>query len=435
MKIVVIGGGLGGLASAARLAKLGHEVTVVERRQELGGAVSVVRAGGFEWDSGPTCTLLPAVLRDLFRKSGRPLERELELEPLDVIREHRFLDGSRLGLPGHSRAAQLRAVESLGAGLGNDWVRHVDAYGEDWDVLRRAYFENSWDTTDLPRDAATRLRSRETLRRRLRRSFHDDRLRQAAAYPFVADGHDPRQVPAWAGLLAYLEQRFGAWRITGGMAKLADALTARMRTRRVQVELGLEARDIVMRSGRAVAVATDLGEIDADAVVCAIDPRLLPTTRRYAARTVPVRPPMLVHVGLSAPIDLPHEVVLHGDPLLVVRASGLNAEPGTAFTVQARGHSRGEPLGDVLDTLAGRGIDLRELVAIRLDLTPDQLETAWPSSPLGVVWAGRRTVDARWGPRTQLAGVYAAGAHATPGAGLPFVGLSGALVAQAIGPA
>jgi UDP-galactopyranose mutase len=52
-----------------------------------------------------------------------------------------------------------------------------------------------------------------------------------------------------------------------------------------------------------------------------------------------------------------------------------------------------------------------------------------------VLWEGRRTVRRRLGPRTPIAGVYAAGAHSTPGAGLPFVGLSAALVAQVVGPA
>lgn len=92
-RVVVVGGGLAGMASAARLAKLGHEVTLCEAGDRLGGALAPVERDGFAWDGGAASTLLPAVLRDLFRKTGRPLERELELVPLDPVREHRFADG------------------------------------------------------------------------------------------------------------------------------------------------------------------------------------------------------------------------------------------------------------------------------------------------------------------------------------------------------
>jgi phytoene dehydrogenase-like protein len=71
----------------------------------------------------------------------------------------------------------------------------------------------------------------------------------------------------------------------------------------------------------------------------------------------------------------------------------------------------------------------------RVDRSPRDLVQHWQTSPYGVLWQGRATVRQRLGPRTPIEGVYAAGAHATPGAGLPFVGLSAALVAQLVGPA
>jgi phytoene dehydrogenase-like protein len=432
VRVVVVGGGFGGLASAARLAKLGHEVTLLERLDTLGGAVSTVEADGFTWDAGPTYTLLPAVVRDLFRKSGRPLERELELEPLDLVREHWFADGTVLGLPGHSRAAQLRAFDGLGDGLGRRWVDHVDSFTDDWEVLRRAYFENPWDPTDLPREVAARLDSRESLAKRLKKTFRDERVRAVAAHPFVADGHDPRNVPAWMGLVAYLEQRFGAWTVPGGFGRLGAVLADRMATRRVTVALGTAATDIVVREGRAVAVATDSGTVDADAVVCAVDPRMLPALAPHVERTMPAMPPVVCHVGVEEPVpDLAHEVVLHGDPLLVVRSGGTAPAGGAAYTV----HGRGKIAEDILRALARQGVDLRSRLVTRVDRTPRDLVEQWHSSPYGVLWEGRGTVRRRLGPLTPIAGVYAAGAHATPGAGIPFAGLSAALVAQAIGPA
>ena len=439
-RVVVVGGGLGGLASAARLAKLGHDVTLLEGSGSLGGALAAVSADGFTWDAGPTSTLVPAVLRDLFRKSGRPLEAELggELEPLDVVREHRFADGSSVRVTGGSRARAMQEFDQLGPGLGRTWVEHVDTYADDWEVLRRHYFEVPWEPAALPKDVAARLDSRETLHKRLRRAFRDERLAMVAAHPFVAEGHDPRNVPAWAGLRAYLEQSFGAWRVPaelGGMAALTTALEKRLATRRVTVLTGTPVTDLVVRAGQVVAVRTDAGEHDADVVVCAIDPRRLPALARYVEHTMPAIPPVVAHLGLEGDGaglgDVTAEMVIHADPLLVVRA-GVSAPDGhSAWTL----HGRGKLAEDMLRALARHGLDVRERVVTRIDRSPRDLVEAWGGSPHGVLWQGRATVRRRLGPTTPVAGVYVAGAHVTPGAGLPYVGLSAALVAQLVGPA
>lgn len=435
LRIVVIGGGFGAMASAARLAKLGHDVTVLERSSVLGGALQPISADGFTWDAGATTTLLPAVIRDLFRKSGRPLERELDLQPLELIGEHRFEDGTVLRLPGGSRAGQVAAFDELGAGagdLGASWSAYVDAHSDTWEVLRRGYLEQAWDRALSPRELTDLLDSREMMHKRLRRVFKDERLRLVASHPFVVDGHDPRNVPAWMGVTSYLEQTFGAWTVPGGLAAIGTALADRLVTRQVTVERDTSALDIVVRAGRAVGVRTANGDLDADAVVCAIDPRRLPALAGFVHRTMPAIPPVVAHVGLEGEVpDLPHEVVLHGDPMLVVRTGGTAPEGAAAWTILGRGRLA----EDVLRALARHKVDIRSHVVSRIDRSPRDLVDAWGGSPLGVLWQGRQTVRDRLGPTTPIPGVYAAGAHATPGSGLPFVGLSAALVAQAIGPA
>jgi UDP-galactopyranose mutase len=427
-RVVVIGGGFGGLASALRLAKLGHDVSLVEER-ELGGAMVPVTADGFTWDVAAH-TLLPAVVRDLFRKTGRPLEKELDLVQLDCVREHWFADGSALVLTA-GRAAQLRAFETLGHGLGQSWLDHVASYADDWEVLRRGYLEVPWDPDVVPREVAARLDSRETLQKRLRRSLPDPRARLVAAYPFEADGHQLRDVPAWAGLTSYLEQRFGVWAPAGGTGVLLEALVRRLGTRGVDV-VADRAVDIVVRSGRAAAVTTSRGELDADVVVCAVDPRRLPVLAPFVARTTPAIPPWVCHVGLEGEVrDLPHELVVHGEALLTVRTGGPPRPSGHAWTVTGRGRLS----EDLLEALARHGLDVRPQVVTRVDHSPRELVEQWGGTPLGVQWQGRGTVRRRLGPRTPVTGVYAAGSHATPGSGLSFVGLSAALVAQVVGPA
>jgi UDP-galactopyranose mutase len=431
-RVVVVGGGFGGTAAAARLAKNGHQVTVVERRQRLGGAVGFVERDGFRWDAGPTSTALPAVLRDLFRKSGRPLERELDLVPVEPMREHRFADGTRLSMPSGSRAAQLDAVgDALGGDSGRRWVDYVHDFADPWDRLRRVYFERPYSPEHVDRATRALLHTRTTLHRRVTKAFSDERLRDLAFFGVRMDGHDPRNVPAWMGLWSYVEQNFGVWTVPGGLGRLADVMTKRLGERRVEVLLGTTAHDLVMRGDRPVGVETDQGTLDADLVVCAVAPRNLPTLAPHVARTMPAIPPVVCHLGLSGEVpDLPHEVVLHGDPTLVVRTGGTAPEGCAAWTVLGRGRLA----EDVVPALARLGIDVREQVQVRVDRSPRAQVEELAGSAYGVLWQGRATIDRKLAS-TPYDGVYAVGSHVAAGSGLPFVGLSAAVVAEQIGPA
>lgn len=432
-RVVVVGGGFGGTAAAARLAKQGHDVTLVERRDRLGGAVGFVERDGYRWDAGPTSTALPAVLRDLFRKSGRPLERELELVAVQPMREHRFPDGTVLALPSGSRAAQLEAVDTAcGGGLGEQWVDYVHRFADTWDTLRRSALERPWSPEHLDGATTSLVRTRTSLHRVTTRALSDRRLRDVALLQARLEGHDPRQVPSWMGMWSYVEQRFGVWTVPGGLGVLADTMAKRMGDRRVIVLLGTTASDLRLHEGRVAGVHTDVGLLDADVVVCAVDPRSLPALAPHVARSRTAPPSPVCHLGLSGDrFGLPHELVLHGNPTLLVHTNGTAGEGRAAWTVRARG---GRQDVDVVEELAGRGIDVRRQIEVRVDRSPrDQVEEL-SGSPYGVQWRGRATTDRRLaGP--PLPGVYVAGVHAAAGAELPLVGLSAAVAAERIGPA
>lgn len=435
-QVVVIGGGFGGLASAARLAKLGHQVTLVEAAPTLGGALSLVEKDGFTWDAGPTSSLLPAVIRDFFRKSGRAAEKEIDLVPVEPIARHRFSDRSWVDLPGGSRAAQLEALDgALGAGVGARWVGFVDGYADVWEALRKDLFERPWSPDHAPKQTRDILTSRASLHKVTQKHLKDHRLRELARYRARLEGHDPRNVPAWFAMWSYVEQNFGSWTIPGGMGQLTEVLTARLATRGVTVLTSAAARDLVVQDGRvaAVAVTRPDGGIDlpADHVVVAIDPRRLPALAAYVERTMPAIPPVLCHLGLVGDVpDLPDEVVLHGDPSLVLRTNGTAPAGAHAWTVLGRG----KLAEDIVVALARTGIDVRDQLVTRVDRSPRDLVSDWGGSPYGVLWQGRGTMTRRLGPSTPISGVHVAGAHAMTGAGLPAVGLSAALVAQVIGP-
>ena len=95
-RIIVIGAGMGGMAAAARLKVKGHDVTVIEASDTHGGKLGTFRRDGFAFDTGPSLFTIPAVYRDLFLKTGGPLEDSVELVPLDPGFTYRFADGSTL---------------------------------------------------------------------------------------------------------------------------------------------------------------------------------------------------------------------------------------------------------------------------------------------------------------------------------------------------
>jgi phytoene desaturase len=92
---IVIGAGLGGLASAMRLGAKGYRVTVLDKLDRVGGRGSSITKGGHRFDLGPTIVTVPQVYKDLWTACGRKFEDDVELVPLDPFYEVRWPDGSR----------------------------------------------------------------------------------------------------------------------------------------------------------------------------------------------------------------------------------------------------------------------------------------------------------------------------------------------------
>ena len=70
-RVVVVGGGVGGLATAGRLQRLGAECTVLEKNEKLGGRVGEHRWEGHRWETGASLLLLPDVYRRALEAARR----------------------------------------------------------------------------------------------------------------------------------------------------------------------------------------------------------------------------------------------------------------------------------------------------------------------------------------------------------------------------
>ena len=66
-KALVVGSGFGGIASALRLRRLGFQVTILEKLDQIGGRARVFKKSGYTFDAGPTVITAPFLFDELFK--------------------------------------------------------------------------------------------------------------------------------------------------------------------------------------------------------------------------------------------------------------------------------------------------------------------------------------------------------------------------------
>ena len=283
-RVVVVGAGMAGLSVAARLATLGHDVVVCEQAHTWGGKLGTVSRDGFTFDTGPSLLTLPAVYRDLFITTGKPLEDSVDLIPVDPIARYRFAaddghDVTWLDVPNASRARLRVALdEALGDGAGADWDRLLDRAHRVWQVTREPFLESPLGgARDLLRLARRTSDVRtvapwQTLRGLGRSHLRDPRLRMFLDRYATYTGSDPRRAPAALSVVPYVEQTFGGWYVAGGLRRLGEAVHERAVLRGARVRTGADVVSVVVEGGRACGVVLADGErIEAEVVVANAD--------------------------------------------------------------------------------------------------------------------------------------------------------------------
>ena len=265
MRIVVIGSGFGGLAAAIRLQAQGHEVVVVEKRDQPGGRASVFRQRGFVFDAGPTIITAPALLDELFALAGKQTRDAVRLVPLDPYYNVRFDDGSKFTYSG--------SHERLRAEVARFNERDVEGY-ERFSVAAQRVFDRAFALIDQPFTSVTsmarvlpdlmRLRADRSVARFAGEYFEDERLRQVFSFHPLLIGGNPFQSSAIYALIHVLEKRWGVWYAMGGTGALVNAL--------VQVFLGLGGE--LRLNAEVTCIDTDVASRRARGVVLANGERL-----------------------------------------------------------------------------------------------------------------------------------------------------------------
>ena len=102
-KVIVIGSGFGGLASAIRLRAKGYDVTLVEKHPDLGGRARVFKKGNFTFDGGPTVITAPYLFEELFSLFNKNISDYVKIVPLDLWYRFVFADGKTFDYTGNEK--------------------------------------------------------------------------------------------------------------------------------------------------------------------------------------------------------------------------------------------------------------------------------------------------------------------------------------------
>lgn len=491
-KVVIIGAGIGGLASAARLAARGYDVTVVEKEAEVGGKARRVTVDGHPVDAGPTVFTMRDVFDAIFEECGERLEDHVRVSRADVIARHAWDDEARLDLFADPARSEEAVGDFAGAEAAAGYRRFRRETRRMYDILNEPMMRGDNVSTPLPLlwriglwrfgDFAA-MRPHKSMWKALGEFFPDPRLQQLFGRYATYCGSSPFAAPATLMLIAHVEAT-GVWLIDGGINALARALRTIAEARGATFRMGVSVAEILAERGTgARGVRLKDGErISADAVICNADPNAIAIGRFGGLSARAVRPLAPEKRSLSAMVwfahaktsgfDLTHHNVFFsrdyprefaeiasgkvpGQPSVYVCAQDRGGHAGDACAIAdgnreriqiivnapANGDTHSYPPEEIARcthqmraTLERCGLHLEEDMPHQV-ASPAEWERLFPATGgalYGRASHGSAASFLRQGPRTGMPGLYCAGGATHPSAGVPMAALSGLLAARKV---
>lgn len=495
-KIIVIGAGIGGLSAAARLAKQGHQVTIYEASDRTGGKCQTEWIGGYAFDTGPSLLTLPAIYKDLFLKTGERLEKVLKLTAVSPSFSYNFSDGKSVDFINLDLPRTCSALDTaLGVSAGDAWHSLMQRAEAMWDISRIPFVQSEltsiWSLLkrrDLIR-GIRQIAPFKSLRKVAKQYTEDTHLQMIIERYATYTGSDPRRAPAALLTIAFVESSFGAWHISGGIGQLSVALENRCRDLKVDLNLNSPVAAINTESDLVTGVTLATGEfMKADIVVANADAEIVynnllapsvksaESERRKLKRAekslagfsillgldnskIVGTPPVMKHHSIYFPADYGAEfdqifsqqvpvadptiyICAPSDPMMIkgdnkeswfVLVNAPRHDPEEGWDWSSGGAEYAQKIITKLDSLGLRVSERIEVMEYRTPLDLQNSALAPGGSIYGRSSNGAMSAFSRAKNRSPVKGLFCVGGSSHPGGGLPLVGISAELVADAIG--
>jgi len=275
--VIVIGGGIGGLATAILLAKKGYGVTLVEKNDTLGGRANIFEANGFRFDMGPSWYLMPDVFEHFFKLIGEPIDKHLELIRLDPSYRIHFRDKDET-IDMHSDvAADSPTFEQFETGSSEQLRAYLDTSKYQYDIAIKYFMYKNYDTVFDFMNLRTMIEGRrlhvfEKMHNYVARYFKSDVIQKIMEYQLVFLGSSPYNTPALYNIMSHIDFNMGVYYPRGGIYSLIEGLVDIAKKAGVSFVTGDAVATIEVDHKRATGVILKSGRsLKADIVVSNAD--------------------------------------------------------------------------------------------------------------------------------------------------------------------
>ena len=481
--VLVIGAGIGGLATALRLAGAGHAVRVIEAADTPGGKLRTVPSLVGPVDTGPTVMTMRPVFEKLFADAGLSMGDFVTSMAEPLLARHWWPDGAQLDLFADPEASASAVRDFGGATAEDDFRTFHKSTAQMFQAFEQPVMQSArpdlagiLGACSANPGMVTNLLPGKTLSGALGGMFRDPRLRQLFGRYATYVGGSPFQSPALLSLIWQAEAQ-GVWRVQGGMSALAHGLERAAHQLGATFEYNRGAYRI-HRQGNCFAVDLRDGDrITAKTIVFNGDPAALMHGLVGPDLGGAVKPSGVTPRSLSAFVwafaatptgrDLAHHNVFfntdYQTEFAAIAGQQMPTDPALYVCAQDRGAGltpcglerfeiimNAAPVNDgqarapeeyrtcrtqTFQTLSDRGLDFAPLPDRPALTTPHDFAIRFPGSagslygrsPHGMLASFQRPTV-----RSRIPGLYLAGGGIHPGAGLPMAATSGRLAAEAI---
>ncbi|MEM6644392.1 MAG: 1-hydroxycarotenoid 3,4-desaturase CrtD [Bacteroidota bacterium] len=277
-KVIVIGAGIAGLASALRLRAKGYDVSVFESNSYAGGKLHALESKGYRFDYGPSLFTMPHFVNELFELHNEDPKSRFNYSQKDIICNYFWDDGTRFSAPADRAVFVQEAAEVF-----SEPKSHLNKYLADskkkYDLTAGLFLEKSLHKSSTYL-STTALKSvlqsgglslTKTLNEVNQKHFDHPKLVQLFNRYATYNGSDPYVTPGIMSLIPHLEMQFGTFYPKGGMHEISQSLYRLAVDKGVAFHFNATVDEVLHEKGQVKGIVSGEETYFAEMVVCNMD--------------------------------------------------------------------------------------------------------------------------------------------------------------------